>query len=167
MAVPGKIGWQSNSLKYAGRPEAHIIEVLSEKASNTYRAILRRLEISYIVAGQEQLDCKLAAEKLKALFWIDTLMFFLQAGLVDELSLIIAPLSQGKPFLIKEITNGAGTCYPCRWGPEMVDGMEKRWRAVAAYSGGRFAGRVGVFTLKRCDTIVIPCGRTIALFLLI
>ncbi len=101
----GKIGWQSNRLKYEDRPEAHIIEVLTDKASNAYRAFLHKLGISYIVAGGDQLDCRLAAEKLKALFRIDTLMLsgggfinwsFLQAGLVDELSLVIAPLADGE-----------------------------------------------------------------------
>jgi len=101
----GRIGWDTNTLKYENRPAAHIIEVLTEKASNAYRAFLRKKQISYIVAGQDRLDCKLAAEKLKALFNIDTLMLsgggfinwsFLQAGLVDELSLVIAPLADGE-----------------------------------------------------------------------
>ena len=101
----GRIGWESNTLKYKDRPAAHIVEVLTEKASNAYRAFLRRMNISYIVAGEDQLDCQLAAEKLKALFKIETLMLsgggfinwsFLQAGLVDELSLVIAPLADGE-----------------------------------------------------------------------
>ncbi|WP_218196311.1 RibD family protein [Xanthomonas euvesicatoria] len=101
----GKIGWETSTLHYEDRPAAHIIEVLTEKASNAYRAFLRKREISYIIAGKDQLDCKLAAEKLKALFKIDTLMVsgggfinwsFLQAGLVDELSLILAPLADGE-----------------------------------------------------------------------
>lgn len=101
----GRIGWDTNTLKYKDRPAAHVIEVLTEKASNAYRAFLRKKQISYIVAGKVQLDCKLAVEKLKALFNIDTLMVsgggiinwsFLQAGLVDELSLVIAPLADGE-----------------------------------------------------------------------
>lgn len=101
----GKIGWESNTLHYEERPAAHIIEVLTDKASNAYRAFLRKLKISYIIAGKDQLDCQLAAEKLKTLFKIETLMLsgggyinwsFLQAGLVDELSLILAPLADGE-----------------------------------------------------------------------
>lgn len=101
----GRIGWAGNTLKYEDRPAAHVIEVLTEKASNAYRAFLRRMEISYIVAGEDRLDCQLAAEKLKALFRIETLMVsgggfinwsFLQAGVVDELSLVIAPLADGE-----------------------------------------------------------------------
>ena len=101
----GRIGWESNTLHYAGRPAAHIIEVLTGRASNAYRAFLRKLGISYLIAGDEQLDCRIAAQKLKALFGIGTLMVsgggfinwtFLQAGLVDELSLVMTPVADGE-----------------------------------------------------------------------
>lgn len=101
----GRIGWETNTLKYKDRPAAHVIEVLTEKASNAYRDLLRRKQISYIIAGKDHLDCKVAAEKLKASFDIETLMLsgggfinwsFLQAGLVDELSLLIAPVADGE-----------------------------------------------------------------------
>lgn len=98
----GKIGWTSNTLKYEDRPEAQIIEILTEKASNAYRAYLRRLNISYIVAGKEHLDCTLAVEKLYEMFGIKTLIVsgggyingsFLNEGLIDELSLVITPVT--------------------------------------------------------------------------
>lgn len=101
----GKIGWMSNTLHYAERPAAHIIELVTEKISNAYLDFLRRMEISYIIAGKETLDCALAVQKLKALFGIETLMVsgggfinwsFLQAGVVDELSLLIAPVADGE-----------------------------------------------------------------------
>lgn len=101
----GKIGWTTNTLHYADRPAAHIIELLTEKVSNAYLDFLRRMEISYIIAGKETLDCALAAEKLQTLFGIQTLMVsgggfinwsFLQAGVVDELSLVIAPVADGE-----------------------------------------------------------------------
>lgn len=101
----GRIGWETNTLHYADRPAAHIIEVLTERASNAYRAFLRKLGVSYIIAGKEVLDCRVAAEKLKMLFGINTLMVsgggfinwtFLQAGLVDELSLVITPVADGE-----------------------------------------------------------------------
>lgn len=98
----GRIGWTDATLRYADRPPAHIIEVLSERAGAPYRAFLRELGISYIIAGREHLDCSLAVEKLKSLFGIRTLMLsgggyingsFLNEGLVDELSLVIAPVT--------------------------------------------------------------------------
>lgn len=96
----GKVGWTTNTLNYENRPTAHIIEVLTEKASNAYRDLLRRLGISYIIAGKEQLDCTLASQKLYKQFDIKTLMVsgggyingsFLSEGLIDELSLVIVP----------------------------------------------------------------------------
>lgn len=98
----GKVGWTTNSIKYMERPEAHIIEVLSEKAPNAYRDLLRRLNISYIIAGEEYINCTLASQKLKSLFGINTLMVsgggyingsFLAENLIDELSLVMAPVT--------------------------------------------------------------------------
>lgn len=100
----GKLGWKSNYLEYEDRPRAHIIEILTNKAPDSYISYLRHYNISYIFAGTENLDCTIAAQKLKQLFNIDILMLegggfinwsFLQEGLVDELSLLIAPIADG------------------------------------------------------------------------
>lgn len=100
----GKIGWTSNSLEYENRPAAHIIEVLTKRASNAYLDFLHRMKISYIIAGQEHLDCTQACEKLYSLFGIKTLILsgggyingsFLNEGLIDELSLLITPATDG------------------------------------------------------------------------
>jgi len=101
----GKLAWQSNELKYENRPTAHIIEVLTGKATNAYKDFLRRMNISYIIAGNDGLDCKLASEKLLELFGIETLMVsgggyingsFLNEGLIDELSLVVAPVADSE-----------------------------------------------------------------------
>jgi riboflavin biosynthesis pyrimidine reductase len=99
----GKLGWKSNELTYVDTT-AHIIEVLTGKASNSYKAFLRKLGISYIIAGGESLDYVLAMEKVKTLFGIETLMLggggvlnwsFIQAGMCDELSVVIAAAADG------------------------------------------------------------------------
>lgn len=99
----GKLGWKDNTLTYVDTT-AHVIEVLTDKASNAYKAFLRKLNISYIIAGEDSLDYEVAMEKLKELFNIETLMLggggvlnwsFIQAGMCDELSLIIAPCADG------------------------------------------------------------------------
>lgn len=99
----GKLGWETNNVQYRDT-SAHIIEVLSERATNEYKALLRRLNISYIVAGKDSLDYELLLEKLKNLFQIETLMLggggvlnwsFIQAGFCDELSMLIAPFADG------------------------------------------------------------------------
>ena len=102
----GEIGWESGTFRKAGRPDAHVIEVLTEQTPAAYRAYLRGRGVSYILAGSEMLDSKIAVEKLYRLFGIDTLLIcgggtinwtFLQQGAVDELSLLIAPAADGNP----------------------------------------------------------------------
>lgn len=102
----GEIGWESGTFRKAGRPDAHVIEVLTEQTPVAYRDYLRKRGVSYILAGSEMLDSRLAAQKLYQLFGIDTLLIcgggtinwtFLQQGAVDELSLLIAPVADGNP----------------------------------------------------------------------
>ncbi len=99
----GKLGWEKNTIEYAGNT-ANVIEVLTEKADNAYKAFLRKLNIPYIIAGKETLDCRMVMEKLGRLFGFTCLMLggggvlnwtFIQAGLCDELNVIIAPVADG------------------------------------------------------------------------
>ena len=102
----GEIGWESGIFRKAERPDAHVIEVLTERTAPAYRAYLRKRGVSYILAGSEMLDSKIVAEKLYRLFGIGTLLIcgggtinwtFLQQGAVDELSLLLAPAADGNP----------------------------------------------------------------------
>lgn len=99
----GRLGWESNTLTYVDTT-AHVLEVLTEKAGNAYKAFLRKLGISYIIAGKEELDYGMALEKMKELFGIETLMLggggvlnwsFIQAGMCDEVSLVISASADG------------------------------------------------------------------------
>lgn len=99
----GRLGWKSNTLTY-GDTTAHVLEVLTGKASNAYKAFLRKLNISYMIAGENSLDYALAMEKVKTMFGIETLMLggggvlnwsFIQAGMCDELSVVIAASADG------------------------------------------------------------------------
>lgn len=101
----GKVGWTNNTITYEKRPKAHIIEILTDKASDTYVAYLREKQISYIFAGKDRINCTLASEKLLDLFGIQILMLsgggainysFLQEHLVDEVSLVMTPVTDGK-----------------------------------------------------------------------
>ncbi len=100
----GILGWKSKYIERKNRPKSHVIEVLTEQVSNNYLAYLRQFDISYIFAGQDQLDCNVVLYKLKTVFQIDRLMIaggglmnwsFLQDNLIDELSLVISPLADG------------------------------------------------------------------------
>lgn len=104
--ILGEIGWESGTFHKEGRPDAHVIEVLTHKTPAAYRAYLRQRGVSYILAGEDALDCQLAMEKLYELFGIKTVLIcgggtvnwtFLQQGTVDELSLLLAPAADGRP----------------------------------------------------------------------
>lgn len=99
----GKLGRESDTLTYIDTT-AHVIEVLTEKASNSYKAFLRKLGISYIIAGKERLDYAIVLDKLKNQFGIETLMLggggilnwsFIQAGMCDEVSVLVTPAADG------------------------------------------------------------------------
>lgn len=102
----GEIAWDSGVYRRAGRPDAHVIEILTEKTPKAYRAYLRRQGVSYILAGTEALDCRIAAQKLKTRFGIERVLIcggrtvnwsFLRQGVVDELSLLLSPVADGDP----------------------------------------------------------------------
>lgn len=100
----GELAFEDNTFGYGG-VETHFIEVLTEAASNAYKDFLRSKQISYIIAGAEQIDYDLMLHKLYE-FGIKRLMVggggvinwsFLQNGLVDEVSSVIAPVANGDP----------------------------------------------------------------------
>jgi len=97
----GKLGWDENEID-----GDHIIEVLSESVSDDYLKYLQEKHISYIFAGKEDLDFSLALQQLHDVFNIKTLMLegggningsLLNAGVIDELSLLILPIVDGAP----------------------------------------------------------------------
>lgn len=100
----GELGWESGRFANKGRAEAHVIEILTEAVSLAYRAYLRKRGVSYIIAGKTELDCEMVMEKLYRLFHIKKLLIcgggaadwtFLQAGMVDELSMVLSPVTDG------------------------------------------------------------------------
>lgn len=95
----GKCYWDTNMVS-----TEHVIEVLTEKVSSTYLAHLQEKNVSYIFGGKAELDLKLVLEKLNKLFGIKTVRIdggghvngsFLKAGLIDEFSLVLAPVADG------------------------------------------------------------------------
>lgn len=95
----GKLGWDENEID-----GDHVIEILSETVSDEYLQYLQRKKMSYIFAGEKNLDFYLALTQLHDLFDIRTLMLegggningsLLNAGLIDEVSLLVLPLADG------------------------------------------------------------------------
>ncbi|MCH5236144.1 MAG: dihydrofolate reductase family protein [Muribaculaceae bacterium] len=79
--------------------------ILSEEVSKTYLDYLREKGISYIVTGKDQIDLKRAVEILYENFGVRRLAIvgggringaFLEAGLLNELSVMIAPGIDGR-----------------------------------------------------------------------
>ena len=101
----GRLGWKSSRIVDAdedpGYDKARILEVLTKPVSSRYLTYLRSLGIPYIFAGDTQIDVEVALRKLKNCFGIQTLLLeggsilngaFQRAGVIDELSLVMAPL---------------------------------------------------------------------------
>lgn len=115
----GRVGWTKSIIEdedpgYGG---AHIIEVLCEDlVDKRYLAYLRKIGVSYIFGGKTEIDIPLCLEKLNKTFRIKTLLLeggsiingaFENEGLVDELSLVVAPVcasADSKPLF----TDGKG-----------------------------------------------------------
>jgi 5-amino-6-(5-phosphoribosylamino)uracil reductase len=82
----------------------HIVSVLSEAVPDSYLAELRGSGISYVFAGETEVDLALALDVLARELPIKRLLLegggaingaFLKAHLVDELSLLVAPAVDG------------------------------------------------------------------------
>ena len=95
----GKLTWRSGSID-----EEHVITVLTEKVPDAYLAFLRSKGVSYLFGGRKELDLRAVLKKLRTGFGIATLLLeggggingsFLAADLIDELSVLVAPIADG------------------------------------------------------------------------
>ncbi|HEX6038490.1 RibD family protein [Longimicrobium sp.] len=96
----GRLAWESSDID-----GDHVVAVLSERVSDAYLAFLRERGVSYILAGARDVDLPRALERIGAEYGIRTLMLegggringgFLRDGLIDEVSLLIAPVADGR-----------------------------------------------------------------------
>ena len=109
----GRLAWESNDID-----GDHVVAVLSERVSDEYLAFLRNRNVSYILAGARHVDLPRALEKIRTMFGVQTLMLegggkinggMLRAGLVDELSVLVAPVVDGRlgtPALFDVVGDG-------------------------------------------------------------
>src|SRR5688572_6656977 len=91
----GKLKWSSSDID-----GDHIICIVSERAPEDYLSMLHDVGASYIVAGSNEVDLATALELLHDHFGIRRLLLeggghinagFVEAELLDEISLLIAP----------------------------------------------------------------------------
>ena len=101
----GKLPWPNGYGLYApflGRTqETHIITILSEDVDLKYLAYLQKIGVSYIFAGEKNINLKIAMKKLKSLFGINKLMcqggpktneLLLKENLVEKLIIVKMPV---------------------------------------------------------------------------
>jgi riboflavin biosynthesis pyrimidine reductase len=96
----GKLRWESGDVE-----GDHVVAVLTERVTDDYLVELRRRGVSYLLAGRDDVDLPLALEKIGARLGVRTLMLeggggingsLLRAGLVDDVSLLVAPVVDGR-----------------------------------------------------------------------
>ena len=95
----GKLRWSANNID-----GEHVITILTESVSDRYLAFLQSKAISYVFGGKTRIDLAKVLRKLRARFGIQKLLLegggtingsFLAANLIDELSILIAPVADG------------------------------------------------------------------------
>jgi 2,5-diamino-6-(ribosylamino)-4(3H)-pyrimidinone 5'-phosphate reductase len=108
----GKLTWRKSDID-----GEHVITILTEKVSDDYLAFLRAKGVSYLFGGKSRIDLAKVLRKLRARFGIRKLLLegggkingsFLAANLIDELSVLVAPIadgSSGTPTLF-DVANG-------------------------------------------------------------
>ena len=96
----GKLAWSKNDID-----GDHVVAILSERVSDEYLAFLRDRGVSYLLTGSHDVDLRDALEKIASKFGVRTLMLegggkingsFLRAGLIDEVSVLVAPVADGR-----------------------------------------------------------------------
>ena len=115
----GKIAWGRSDI--GGDP---IVTLLTEQVSDAHLAGLREDRVSYIFAGERELDLGLAREILNRELGIERLLLeggggsngaFLRAGLIDEVSLAICPAvdgAKGAPSIFDSAEEDANVSAP-------------------------------------------------------
>jgi riboflavin biosynthesis pyrimidine reductase len=95
----GKLKWTASDID-----GEHVITVITESVSDDYLAFLQAKGVSYLFGGKSRIDLGRVLRKLRAHFGIRKLLLegggkingsFLAANLIDELSILVAPVADG------------------------------------------------------------------------
>ena len=96
----GKVAWTSNEAL-----DSHVVSVVTEAVSDDYLAYLKSINVSYIFGGKTEIDLvkviatlanELATKRLIVEGGPTVSGSFVNAGLVDEISVLILPLIDGR-----------------------------------------------------------------------
>lgn len=97
----GKLRWTKGDID-----GEHVITILTERVSDAYLAFLQAKGVSYLFGGKARIDLEKVLGKLRSRFGIRRLLLegggkingsFLAANLIDELSILVAPVADGSP----------------------------------------------------------------------
>ncbi len=126
----GRLRWESASID-----EDHAVAILTERVPDRVLALLRARGVSYLFGGKAEIDLATVLRKLRSRLGIRTLLLegggringsFLAAGLVDALSVLVAPVADGGV--------GTPTLFDARPGPGPARRL--RLRSVERRRGG-------------------------------
>ncbi len=123
----GRLPWNSADID-----GDHVVVVLGDGVPDAHLASLRDAGVSYLFAprGHGGLDLAAALERLSSVFGVRTLLLeggggingsMLRAGLVDELSLLVAPVADGTIGMPSLFDAGAGSARRLR-----LESLERR-----------------------------------------
>lgn len=96
----GKVAWQKNEAL-----GSHVVAALTEAVSEDYLAYLQSIEVSYFFAGKTEIDLQKVVTTLSEELGANRQIVeggshvsgsFVNAGLVDEVSVLILPLIDGR-----------------------------------------------------------------------
>lgn len=100
----GTLPWDRSSFTYFD-VEAHIVELIPASASEAFKAHLRSVGVSYLLAGDEQLDMAEAVRRIGEVFFVEEIILggggtlnwsMVRDGLCDEISLVLMPTADGE-----------------------------------------------------------------------
>ena len=101
----GQISFDQSVYQNPRLKDKNLIVILTENISSQYLETLKSLNISYLFTGKDEIDLRLALEKLYDLFSIKKLLlqgggitntYFIKEDLIDELSLVVSPVVSGE-----------------------------------------------------------------------
>lgn len=119
----GQISFDQSVYQNPILKDKNLIVILTENISSQYLETLKSLNISYLFTGKEEIDLRLALEKLYDLFSIKKLLlqgggitntYFIKEDLIDELSLVVSPVVSGEekqPNIFKDCHEYIGQTF--------------------------------------------------------
>lgn len=119
----GQISFNQSVYQNPRLKDKNLIVILTENISSQYLETLKSLNISYLFTGKDEIDLRLALEKLYDLFSIKKLLlqgggitntYFIKEDLIDELSLVVSPVVSGEekqPNIFKDCHEYIGQTF--------------------------------------------------------